>query len=147
MRLTIGSPGGLTSRLPHHLTCGSASGGSGQINGFGIELGVHFSLMHIVPVLPQIWHSPFRQPAIIQRSLDNARSGHKPVTTVAARGFVHLCPVDAQPDELSPPRARSLPLFPVVHAHTSPHPLVQLRDDTIGLAETKVVHPAYHVSP
>src|SRR5262245_5257484 len=66
---------------------------------------------------------------------------------MAARGFVHLLPVDAQPDELPPPRARSLPLFPVVHAHTPSHPLVQLRDDSIGLAETKVVHPAYHVSP
>jgi hypothetical protein len=28
-RRRIGSPGGLPSRLPHHLTCGSASGGSG----------------------------------------------------------------------------------------------------------------------
>jgi hypothetical protein len=31
---------GLPSRLPHHLTCGSASGGSGQINGSRVKLRI-----------------------------------------------------------------------------------------------------------
>src|SRR5215472_971795 len=81
----IGSPGGLPSRLPHHLTCGSASGGSGQINGARVELGVHLAVMQIDPLLSQVGHSPCLQPAIVQRSLHNFRPGHKPVTSMAAR--------------------------------------------------------------
>jgi hypothetical protein len=46
----IGSPGGLPSRLPHHLTCGSASGGSGQINGSRIKLRVLLAVMHLNPL-------------------------------------------------------------------------------------------------
>jgi len=54
--------------------------------------------MKIDPLLPQTGHSPFLQPAIVQRLLRNACSGHKPVTPVAARGFEHLCRMDSQPD-------------------------------------------------
>jgi hypothetical protein len=49
-RIAIGSPGGLPSRLPHHLTCGSASGGSGQINGRRIILRVLLAVMHLDPL-------------------------------------------------------------------------------------------------
>ncbi len=46
----IGSPGGLPSRLPHHLTCGSASGGSGQINGRRIKVRMLLTVMQLHPL-------------------------------------------------------------------------------------------------
>src|SRR5947199_4545716 len=103
--------------------------------------------MHVDPSLPYAGHSLFRQPAIVQRSLNNAGSSHPPVTASATTGFVHLCRMDTQPDEMSPPCARPFPLLPVAQAHTPPQPLVEFRDNAIGLADTKVIHPSYHVAP
>ena len=66
---------------------------------------------------------------------------------LTAGGFVHLRRVDAQANEVSPPSTGALPLFPVVHAHPPPQPLVHRRDLSIGLADTEVVQPSHHVAP
>src|SRR5258705_1944580 len=103
--------------------------------------------MHFDPSLPDVRHSPFREPAIVQRSLHNAGGGHKPVAPVTAGGFVHLGRMDSQPDKGPSPRARSFPLFPVAQPHTPPQPLVQFRHFAIGLTDTEVVQPTHHVAP
>jgi len=46
--------------------------------------------MQFDPLLPQARHSPLFQPAIVQRPLNDFRTGHPPVASVTARGFVHL---------------------------------------------------------
>src|SRR5207249_11601987 len=103
--------------------------------------------MHFDPSLPYVGHSPFREPPIVERSLDNAGGGHKPIAPVTAGSFVHLRRMDAQPDEMPPPRARSFPLFPEAQPHPSPQPLVQFRYWAIGLADTEVIEPAHHIAP
>src|SRR5205823_699253 len=101
--------------------------------------------MHFDPSLPDVRHSPFREPPIVQRSLHNAGGGHKPVAPVTAGGFVHLGRMDSQPDKVPSPRARSFPLFPVAQPHTPPQPLVQFRYFAIGLTDTEVVQPTHQV--
>src|ERR1035441_2221359 len=103
--------------------------------------------MHLDPSLPSAWHSLFRQPLIVQRSLHNARPSHPPVTPATAAGFVHLRRVDAQPDEMPPPCARPFSLLPVAQAPPPSQPLVQFRYPAVGLADPKVVQPAHHVAP
>src|SRR5512146_3189965 len=103
--------------------------------------------MHLDPLLPDAGHSSFRQPACVQRPLDDAGAGHPPISAMTARGFVNLRRVDAQADEVAPPSTGALPLFPVVHAHPPPQPLVHLRYLSIGLADTEVVQPSHHVAP
>ena len=49
--------------------------------------------MHLNPLLLEVGHFPFRQPFIVQRSLHNARTGHKPVGPMTASGFEHLRPM------------------------------------------------------
>src|SRR5437879_804034 len=93
------------------------------MNGFGVELVVDRAVMHVDPSLPYARHSLFRQPAVVQRSLNDAGSSHPPVTASATAGFVHLRRMDAQPDEMSPPCARPFPLLPVAQAHAPPQPL------------------------
>jgi hypothetical protein len=56
---------------------------------------------------------------------------------MTAGGFVNLCWVDAQPEEIPPPDVGTLPLFPVVHARASPQPLVHCRHLSMGLADTE----------
>src|ERR1051325_9967765 len=102
--------------------------------------------MHFKPLSRYGWYTPFRQPAIVQRSLDNSRPGHKPVTPVTASGFGHLRRVNPQPDELPSPGTRTLPLFPVVHPNASSQPLIQFRHYPIELADPKIVQPPHDVA-
>src|SRR3974377_775016 len=103
--------------------------------------------MHLDPLLPDAGPSSFRQPARVQRSLDNAGAGHPPVSPMTARGFVNLRRVNAQANEVPPPSAGALPLFPMVPAPPAPQPLVHCRYLSIGLADTEVVQPSHHVAP
>src|SRR5512136_1634948 len=103
--------------------------------------------MHLDPLLPDAGHSPFRQPARVQRPLDDAAAGHPPISAMAAGGFVNLRRVDAQANEVPPPSTGTLPLFPVVHTDPPPQPLVHCRYLSIGLADTEVVQPPHHVAP
>ncbi len=76
--------------------------------------------MHLDPLLPEAGHSSFRQPAVVQCSLDDASAGHPPISPMTACGSVDLRRGDAQADEVPPPSTGALPLFPVVHAHPPP---------------------------
>jgi hypothetical protein len=68
--------------------------------------------MQLDPLVSQARHSPFRQAGVIQRLLAHGRPSHEPLTPVAARGFVHLRRMDAQPDELPPHHHIRLPITP-----------------------------------
>src|SRR6266576_4311434 len=100
-------------RPPHHLTCGSASGGSGQIDGSRIPVWVPVSVMQFDPLCLQVRHPLFPQPRVVQRALHDPVAAHPPVAATTATGLHYLLRADAQRDEMAPPRARLPPLFPV----------------------------------
>jgi hypothetical protein len=84
-----------------------------------IELLIGLAVMHSDPLLPEVGHSPFRQPAIVQRALHKAGAGHPPIAAMAAGGSVNLRRVDAQPDEVPPPDAGALPLLMLLFVGSS----------------------------
>jgi len=71
------------------------------------------SVMQFDPLRLEVRHALFPQPRVVQRALHDPVAAHPPVTATTATGFHHLRRVDAQRDEVPPPCARSLPLFPV----------------------------------
>ncbi len=54
-----GSRGDCPPRPPHHRTCGSASGGSGEMSGSGIERSIPRSVMQCDPLGLQVRHALF----------------------------------------------------------------------------------------
>ena len=86
----IGSAGGLTSRLPHHLASGSALGGSGQISGGRVQLQILPSVMQLDPLLPQVGHALFCEPGIVQGPLHDPVPTHPPVGPPTPTRQMHL---------------------------------------------------------
>jgi hypothetical protein len=85
---------GLTPRPPHHLTCGSAPAGSGQINGGRVPVGVPPSVMQFDPLCLQVRHALLPQPRVVQRALHDSVGTPPPVPTTAAsarRPVDHAC--------------------------------------------------------
>ena len=87
----VGSAGGFS--LPAHTTwhAGPHQAVPVRLTVAGVELFVLLAVMHLDPLLPDAGHSSFRQPAGIQRALDDAAAGHPPVSPMTAGGFVYLC--------------------------------------------------------
>src|SRR5262245_5396569 len=103
--------------------------------------------MQFDPLCLQIRHPLFPQPRIVQCALYDPVATHPPVSATTATGLAHLLRADAQRDEMPPPCARSLPLFPVTQPHASPQPLVQLQHLSIGVADTEIIQPTHRVTP
>jgi len=77
-------------------------------------------------------------------ALHDSVAAHPPVAPPTPAGFAHLVRMNPQRDEVPPPGARPLPLFPVAQ----PHPSSQSRDCGVhlqhlpaGVADPEVVHP------
>ena len=128
---------------PHHLACGSALGGSGQVNGGDVHgWSLRTSVMQLDPLCLQVRHALFPQPRIVQRALHDPVAAHPPVTAPTLGGFHDFTGINAQCDQMLPPGARTLPLFPVTAPHASSQPLVQCQHLAIGVADPKIVQPA-----
>ena len=93
---------------------------------------------------------------------------HAPIPFAAAAGTVHPAGIDSQPDEVTPPRPRSVasaslrppgslsagslrcassPLFPMIEPHPSSHPFIEFQHRGIRVADAEVVHPPEDVAP
>lgn len=120
------------------------------------------------PDLSQFRHSLLLQVGVVQGEAHEAILTHAPIPLAAAAGAVDPAGVDSQPDEVAPPRPRSVasaslrppgslsagslrcassPLFPMIEPYPPSYPCIEFPHLGIRVADAEVVHPARGIAP
>ena len=110
----------------------------------------------------------FLQVGIVQGEAHQTILTHAPIPFAAAAGAVHPAGIDSQPDEIAPPRPRSVafaalrpsdslaagclrfapaPLFPMIEPYPPSYPCIEFPHGGIRVADSDVVHPARGIAP
>src|SRR5262249_23271235 len=137
----IGSRQASNLPLPHHPACGSAPGGSrtwSTRTSSGVAVSLH-------PKLTNTNQPLLLQPRVRHPYLGGQRARQVPIAFAAERRANRAAQVRAQRQQVTHLGARTTPLFPVAHAHSTAQPLIELGDRSVVLRDAEVAHPTAQV--